>query len=214
VLNFFTGQPSAIFQAIEGQIDTSRSTALGQLGALLANIGPFWSVASGTFGFQRLTALLDARSGVVFRFVHPLDPPADRDGRLRLARPQPLPPAARHQRADREGRRPARLTGSDFPAAHASQLVITWADTTSGHVTQSDISWGPFVPGGVASPPRLDIKPRSFDDVQNFFVATGLSPNTQYSFSVRDEDALTETSFSPPLFLLTQPTDLKQASVG
>jgi hypothetical protein len=85
---------------------------------------------------------------------------------------------------------PIGVTGTFFPPAQASQLTITWTDTTSGTVAQSEIQWG-IAPNGQVPPPQpADVKivrHGPFDNA-NVFTAKGLLPNTPYAFRVRDFD--------------------------
>ena len=210
-INFLSGQPTSIFQGAEGEIDTSTNAtgSVGPFNSMLSALSAFWSVASGTFGFNQLIGFIDSQPALNFQFIHPVDAaPVLTNGAdspvPSLFHPQLGASAPVVKAGDSLG-----VTGLYFPPGLSSQLVITWTDTTSGHVTQSDISWGPS--GG---PPRLDSKPRSFDDNRNVFIASGLPASTSFTFSVRDQDFLTETPFSDPLTLTTQPTDLVELSIG
>jgi hypothetical protein len=104
------------------------------------------------------------------------------------------------------------VMGSSFPPAQATQLKITWTDTTSGNVVQSEIDWG-ILPGGQQQPPVLSpavLIPRngSYDNANNYTFKP-LLPNTTYAFRVRDYDLfkLAATDWSKWLPLTTQATD-------
>ena len=209
-INFLSGQPTNIFQAFEGAVDTSsNASGLGALDSLLSQLGTFWSFASGTLGFKDLRAFIDGAPALNMRFTHPVDAgPTATNGAdspfPSLFHPQLGITAPVVRAGDSLG-----VTGSNFPAAQDTQLLITWNDTTSGIAVQSDIQWG-----AVNGPLRVDIKPRKLFDNQNFFLATNLPPGAPFTFSVRDQDLLTETPFGEPLILTTDPTNLIELSLG
>jgi hypothetical protein len=81
------------------------------------------------------------------------------------------------------------ITGTNFPAAQATQLTITWNDTTSGSVVESEVQWGLASNGQPpAQPVDVKIARQGPNDNKNNFQVTGLSPNTSYAFQVRDFD--------------------------
>lgn len=85
-----------------------------------------------------------------------------------------------------------------------NQLFVGWNDTTSGTPIASTVIHGPAT--GTQTPINIT---RSFPgpDTRNFFIADSLSPNTDYTFSVRDEDWFAETPFSAPVHIRTTATD-------
>lgn len=113
---------------------------------------------------------------------------------------------------------PFTVTGSFFPAAQASQLNITWNDTTSGQVAQSEIQWGVAPNGQVPPPQPADVKivrHGPFDNANNF-TAPGLLPNTPYAFRVRDFDVadFIATDWSAWAVLVTTASDQVQLSLN
>ena len=105
--------------------------------------------------------------------------------------------------------------GNSFPPAQASQLKITWTDTTSGSVSQSEVQWG-LAPNGKVPPPQpfpaVFITRHGSYDNGNYFTAKPLLPNTWYAFQVRDYDIFNQaaTDWSAWLPLQTQATDQVQ----
>jgi len=203
VLDFLTGQPTKIFQSAEGDVDTSGAPApnLGNLSNLLSQLSSAWQAASTSVGFTQLSAFIDVQRTLNFRFIHPVDPAptvVNAASQVGSLFPAQLGTSASEVQAGGS----LMVTGTDFPLGQASSLFITWNDTVSGLVTQSDITWGPANGPFVTFP-----QPRNGADHQNVFTAVNLVPNEPYTFSVRDEDLLTETPFSTPLTITTQPTD-------
>ena len=105
------------------------------------------------------------------------------------------------------------VTGTQFPAAQATQLAITWLDTTSGSVSRSEVQWGLSSDGQASPATDVEIGRTGPSDNANVFtVGTDgqpLIPSTSYAFRVRDYDVdnLVATAWGPWASLMTTPTD-------
>ena len=201
--NFLTDQPTNIFQSAEGEIDSAGSGVavdLGELSTLLAAVPTAWLQAL-PYGFTQLTALIQ-QPELFLQFGHPQDPAPVVVNAAVPTYPSLLPVTIN---TDPEVNAGSSLIviGTNFPLAQADTIYIGWQDTTSGTVTESDINWGQV--GG--STQSITIS-RNGNDGKNLYIASNLAPNSTYDFSVRDQDFLTETPFSPPFPATTTTTDL------
>ncbi len=209
-LSFLTGQPTNIFQTVEGQADSTGGSLpnLGQLTTLLSLLSSLWHQAAYQFGFRELTAGVLPPQGtgrsLTLRFTHPVDRAPQIVNAAISPYPSLFPPVLGCNPSVVQAGQSLTVNGTNFPVGQANSLYIAWNDTTSGAVTQSDINWGP------ATGPMISVsKPRRGNDGGNTFVASNLMVNTPYVFQVRDQDALTETPFTqPPFQITTQATDV------
>jgi hypothetical protein len=202
--NFIHDQPFNIFQSAEGQIGDAGGDIkvdTSTIATLLTALPGAWSEAI-PFGFTILTALI--RDNQLFlMFEHPLD----QAPQVFNAAVDPFPSFFHPQiSTDPEAKAGTTLTVlcSSFPLSQAQKLFVGWNDTTSGTPIASTVIHGPAT--GTQTPINIT---RSFPgpDTHNFFIADSLSPNTDYTFSVRDEDWFTETPFSAPVHIRTTATD-------
>jgi hypothetical protein len=203
VANFLTDQPTNIFQSAEGEIDSAGSGVavdLGDLSTLLAAVPIAWLQAL-PYGFTQLTALIQQQE-IFMQFGHPQDPAPVVGNAAIPTYPGLLPPEISTDHVVNAGSSPI-VTGANFPLDQASAIYVGWQDTTSGTVTESDINWGQA--GG---PTQSVTIPRNGNDGKNLYITSNLAPNSTYDFSVRDQDFLTETPFSPPFSVTTTTNDL------
>jgi hypothetical protein len=131
--------------------------------------------------------------------THPADPGPQVQNALVPAGPSFLPPQIGLTSPAVPAGGQVDVNGSSFPAGQATELVITWNDTTSGTVTSSEVRWGPTPSPGVPPAQPTDVKiDRTTHD--NTFTATGLVPGTEYAFLVRDfdVDGFISTGWSVP----------------
>jgi len=159
------------------------------------------------FGFTQLGAQINANppapapSGntIEIDIIHPADPGPQLRNALTPPGPVFLPPQIGLAAPEVPAGSQVGVNGSEFPAAQATQLKISWIDTTSGAVFLSDVLWGPSPsPGVPPQQPTSVVIDRTIHD--STFTATGLTPGTEYGFLVRDFDAegLVATGWSVP----------------
>jgi hypothetical protein len=109
------------------------------------------------------------------------------------------------------------VTGTGFPPGEATELEITWTDTTSGTVERSEVQYGAVLPPPPPPPPLMTVANAQDWTVQRpnpaepgLFVtpAPALTPGSFYAFRVRDFDAfgLIATAWSDWKVIQTQPT--------
>jgi hypothetical protein len=207
VLQILSGQPGSLFQAAEGQINSSGggvNVDLGPFSAILTQLSSAWLTAL-PFGFMQLAAFIDPGARTLnIRLTHPADP-APLPVNAAVPAYSLFNPLLGTSTSCVEPGGSLTVTGTYFPVAQANALYIGWTDTTSGTVSESDITWGP---SGSPMPPPVT-KPRNGNDGGNSLAFTNLVPNTTYLFAVRDQDQLTETPFTqPPVAIATQTTDI------
>lgn len=203
LVNLLEGQSTNIFQSAEGAVDSAGSGVkvdLGKLSTLLTAVPTAWSQAL-PYGFTQLIALIQQQE-LFLQFGHPQDPAPVVVNAAVPTFPSLLPVQIN---TDSEVNAGSSLivTGANFPLAQASAIYVGWQDTTSGTVTESDINWGQA--GG---PTQSVTIPRNWNDGKNLYIASSLTPNSTYDFSVRDQDFLTETPLSPPFSVTTTTNDL------
>lgn len=211
------GLQNNIFQPAEGRIDAVAGPAdLQQLTSLLSELSTAWTQQGVANGFTQLSAFFDVQAipfstSLNFRFIHPLDPaPVVVDAAVpqfpSLFRPVLGTSATMVQAGSQLG-----VSGSNFPVGQASNLYIAWTDTTSGIVTESDINWGPAIGPPM---PQVVVARNGAVDGKNTYSFPNLMPNQLYEFSVRDQDLITETPFSQPFKIFTQPTNLLELLIA
>jgi hypothetical protein len=206
-VNFITEQPTNLFQAGEGQIDSSGGQVAvdpGPFSALLAQLSAGW-LAAVPFGFVQFHAFINPNSRTLnFQLTHPVDPAPVPVNAAVPAYPTLAQPILGTSTSCVEPGGSLTVTGTNFPIGQANALYVGWTDTTSGNVTESDINWG-----RAGGPLTAVIIPRNGSDGRNSLALTNLVANSPYVFAVRDQDLLTETPFTePPVTITTQATDI------
>lgn len=220
VFNFFTqtgpgGSPPDQSQGIGG--------SLAALYQLLLQIQPPLAQAF-TFGFQQLSAqtttnpLPDTTPGntVEIDLAHPVDPPPTVSNAAASSVPRLFSAQIGASPAQVHPGDPLGVAGSYFPAAQASELTVTWTDTTSGSVVKSEVTWGvtPNTTTPPANPQVVNIQRHGAYDNANTFTAKPLLPDTLYAFQVRDFDVpgvdLIATQRSAWTYFRTAATDQVQ----
>jgi|ERR1017187_228244 hypothetical protein len=201
--NFLSGQPP-IFRAPEGQIDSAsvNLTNLGQVATLLSQLASAWYQAAQSLGFTQLSASIDGTPALKLSFIHPVATAPNVFNAAVSPWPSLFPAQLGTGALPVQAGNPLGVNGTNFPVGQASALYIAWADSISATVIQSTINWG-----RVDGPLTTVNKKRNGNDGGDTFAALNLAANTQYFFSVVDQDPLTET---PPgtLVLTTSPTNL------
>jgi hypothetical protein len=190
VLNWVQGQPSALFQSAEGQIDQT-VTSIGPLGQVSSGLSQLASActAARTYGFTQFSASMQGNT-LALTFSHPdLSQPqltnltAQQNGGSFFN--DLITPAQLEVHAGD----PLGVTGSlDIP--QVSELRIGWtAPPPSG---DSNVRWGPRGGSQTTTTPS-----------GNEFDPTNLTPNTTYEFQVQVCDAVSCSPWSSPLTATT-----------
>ena len=211
-LNFinFINDQGPIFQTGEGDIDSTPvgvPSSLGQLSTGLSDIAATW-IQVLAFGFVTLTAAVQPVQGqptqwqLYLEFEHPQDPAPVPVNAAVPTFPSLVSPQI-NTVAEAVAGTSISVTGSQFPLPQATEIHVGWLDTISGNVTESLLNWGPA--GGTQSQVTIA---RNGNDGKNLYTAQNLTAGSSYTFSVQDQDFLTETPFTnPPVTISTTSTE-------
>ncbi len=199
--NFLSSQPLAIFQGQEGDVDSSAAPPPD-----LSALTTFFTTLSSTaipLGFLTLNPFIDSGAKTLnLRLVHAVDPAPVVLNDATAHGPSLFNPMLQINQTEVTPGQQVQVIGSYFPSNAATGLRIDWNDTSSGTLAESDIDSGP-----ANGQTNVATESRHPNDNNNFFIATGLKPNTAYKFRVRDCDQLTCSDWSNWLTITTQGTN-------
>jgi hypothetical protein len=191
---WLSGQPTNIFQGIEGIIDDTTEPVpnFGKLAEFLNLV----SGIAGPLGLVHFSATPDpdpSTSTLIMRLIHEVDPAPKVVSLAASSAPRLQGPVIRANPTQVHAGEQVSVSGSYFSPASANSCDIGWDDTVSGTLTESEIHWVEV------GKPAQDAKNRTLSrkpwDNGNHFNITDLRADKHYNVQVRDGDQLTWTDW-------------------
>jgi len=194
VAAWFSGQPTNIFQGIEGMIDDT-TEPVPNLGKLKEFLNLVSGIAS-PLGLVHFSATPDpSTSTLIMRLIHEVDPAPKVVSLAASSAPRLQGPVIRANPTQVHAGEQVSVRGSNFSPAAANSYEIEWSDdTVSSTLTESEIQW--VEEGKPAQDAKHKTLSRKQWDNANHFNITDLRADTHYNVQVRDGDQLTWTDWA------------------